>query len=113
VVVLLFLLALGNLATTVFIFGVLRMSNGMKNMEFVVVEGGKAGGDDRRVIRFHGDVDLGNVVKQDGLIEAFEDESIDLETEDGAVSFKFATRPEELVVDSLVTHVSAHFYAIY
>ncbi|CAG0924092.1 unnamed protein product [Notodromas monacha] len=103
VVVLLLLLALGNLATTVFIFGVLRLSNGMKNMEFVVLN--DADGGERRVIRFHGDVDLGNVVKQDGLIEAFGDESISLETQDGSIGFKLQARPEELIINSLYTQV--------
>lgn len=64
IVTIMTVLALGNLALTMTIIGVLRLGKGMQYMEFVP---------EANAIKFTGVTDLDRVYKRDGRIEGFED----------------------------------------
>lgn len=64
IVTIMFVLALGNLALTMTIIGVLRMGRGMEYMELVP---------EADTIKFFGVTDLDRILKRDGRIEGFAD----------------------------------------
>lgn len=64
IVTIMFVLALGNLALTMTIIGVLRMGRGMEYMELVP---------EADTIKFFGVTDLDRILKRDGRIEGFGD----------------------------------------
>lgn len=64
IVAIMFVLALGNLALTMTIVGVLRVGRGMQHMELVP---------EAETIKFNGVIDLDRIVKRDGRIEGFGD----------------------------------------
>lgn len=64
IVTIMFVLALGNLALTVSIIGVLRLGRGLQHMELVP---------EADTIKFYGETDLDRVYKRDGRIEGFAD----------------------------------------
>lgn len=77
IVTIMFVLALGNLALTMTIIGVLRMGRGMEYMELVP---------EADTIKFFGVTDLDRIVKRDGRIEGFGDVPVSITGND---FFKF------------------------
>lgn len=68
-VVLLFMLALGNLILTFVILGVLRLGQGMESLELVPEES---------LIKFYGNTDLDNIYKRDGKLESFSESPMEI-----------------------------------
>lgn len=83
-VVLLFLLAVGNLILTMTILGVLRIGSGMESIELIPQE---------QTLKFFGEADLGNIHKQDGIMRNFNDENLDITAENSSVLLSLYTRP--------------------
>lgn len=83
-VVLLFLLAVGNLILTMTILGVLRIGSGMESIELIPQE---------QALKFFGEADLGNIHKQDGVMENFLNENLDITAENTSVLLSLNTRP--------------------
>ncbi|CAG0892064.1 unnamed protein product [Cyprideis torosa] len=79
-VLFLFLLSLANLAITIVLYGVLRVSHGMKNLEFLP---------EQNLLKFYGDVDFNRLIKRDGIIQSFEMEGLTVESIDGSIVFRF------------------------
>ncbi|CAG9863723.1 unnamed protein product [Phyllotreta striolata] len=63
--VLLFILVIGNLVLTVTIIGVLKLGHGMQSIELVP---------EKQAIKFFGEANLDQVYKRDGKVESFGDE---------------------------------------
>lgn len=80
---LLFLLAIGNLVLTMTILGVLRLGQGMESLELVPEE---------YAIKFFGNADLDHVYKRDGLIEGFENEPIDIMSQNSSIFLNLLSR---------------------
>uniref|UniRef100_A0A182QXW7 Beta-sarcoglycan n=1 Tax=Anopheles farauti TaxID=69004 RepID=A0A182QXW7_9DIPT len=83
VLVLLFCLALGNLCLTLSITAILRIYRGMDNIELI---------QDADAVKFYGNIDFDRVYKQDGLLESFYDEPLEITGEDGDVSINLVNR---------------------
>ena len=66
-IILLFILAIGNLALTSTILGVLKLGRGMQNLELVP---------EAETIKFFGVTDLDRIYKKDGIIEGFAEDSM-------------------------------------
>lgn len=64
IVIIIFILAVGNLILTMTIIGVLRLGKGMEHLELVP---------EAESIKFFGIADLDRVYKKDGIIEGFTD----------------------------------------
>ncbi|XP_050305908.1 beta-sarcoglycan [Anthonomus grandis grandis] len=82
-VILLFLLAVGNLILTMTILGVLRIGNGMQSIELLPEE---------KSLKLSGDVDLDRIYKQNNVLEGFEGENLDITSEDGSIFVNLYTR---------------------
>lgn len=67
IVILLFILTIGNLILTLTIIGVLKLGKGMQNLELVP---------EAETVKFYGETDLDRVYKRDGLLEGFQDEPV-------------------------------------
>ncbi|KAF4517819.1 hypothetical protein B566_EDAN008925 [Ephemera danica] len=68
-VLLLLLLAAGNLLLTFTVLGVLRLGQGMESIEFVP---------EQSLIKFYGRTDLDEVIKRDGHLEGFRDSPVSI-----------------------------------
>lgn len=75
-VVLIFLLTIGNLVLTATIFGVLKLAQGMQSIEFLPQD---------QSIQLSGDVDLGRIYKQNGVVEGYKGENLDVAAENSAL----------------------------
>lgn len=82
-VILLFLLAVGNLVLTMTILGVLRLGNGMQSIELLPED---------KSIKLFGDVDLDRIYKQNGVVEGFEGENMDITAEDSSLLINLYSR---------------------
>lgn len=82
-VVLLFILAIGNLILTLTMVGVLRIGNGMQSVEFLP-------GDN--AIKLFGNVDLGRIFKQNGIMKGFEEENMDISADDNSLLINLYSR---------------------
>ncbi|XP_072943319.1 beta-sarcoglycan [Epargyreus clarus] len=82
-VVLLFVLAIGNLILTFAILAVLRLGQGMESMEFLP---------EHNAVKFFGHADLDHVYKRDGLLESFRDVPMSISSDNGSVLFNLQTR---------------------
>ncbi|XP_066150375.1 beta-sarcoglycan isoform X1 [Euwallacea fornicatus] len=82
-VLLLFLSAVGNLLLTMTILGVLRIGNGMQSIELLP---------EHKVIKFFGDVDLGRIFKQNGVMEGFKGENLEVTAENSSVFVNLYSR---------------------
>ncbi|CAH1175671.1 unnamed protein product [Phaedon cochleariae] len=71
--ILLFILVIGNLILTVTIIGVLRLGKGMQSMELVPEE---------ETIKFFGDANLDHIYKRDGKVEGFKDQPLEITADD-------------------------------
>ncbi|XP_030758887.1 beta-sarcoglycan [Sitophilus oryzae] len=87
-VCLLFLLAIGNLILTMTILGVLKLGNGMQSIELLPKEG---------FLKMFGNVDLDHIYKQDGKIEGFDDENVEVTTDDGSIMLNLYTKTNRVV----------------
>ncbi|XP_028138075.1 beta-sarcoglycan [Diabrotica virgifera virgifera] len=67
--VLLFILVIGNLILTVTIIGVLKLGHGMQSIELVP---------EAQTIKFFGETNLDHIYKRDGKVESFEDEPMEI-----------------------------------
>ncbi|XP_057670151.1 beta-sarcoglycan [Diorhabda carinulata] len=67
--VLLFILVIGNLILTVTIIGVLKLGQGMQSIELVPEYEG---------IKFYGETNLDHIYKRDGKVESFQDEPMEI-----------------------------------
>ncbi|CAG0882131.1 unnamed protein product [Darwinula stevensoni] len=92
----LLILALGNLIVTCFLLGVLRLANGMKNLELLP---------DENIIKFYGDIDLNMTIKRDGLLEAFAEDGMTIESQEGEVHLVFSNSSEAIHMDPIKTQV--------
>lgn len=80
VVILLFVLTIGNLLLTITIIGVLRLGKGMQGMELIPEEDS---------IKFFGETDLDRIYnKYNGQIDGFEDEPMTITGDDSSVTIK-------------------------
>ncbi|XP_076060065.1 sarcoglycan beta isoform X2 [Oratosquilla oratoria] len=99
-VVILLLVAGGNLLLTFFVMGVLRLGYGMESVEFIPGE---------RVTKFFGHTDLGNIYKRDGIIYGYNDFPFAIEGDRSKVSFGLRTKnspslevgPEEIEISGV------------
>ncbi|KAH1021577.1 hypothetical protein HUJ04_011073 [Dendroctonus ponderosae] len=82
-VVLLFILAVGNLILTVTMVGVLRIGNGIQSIECLP-------GDN--AIKLFGNVDLGRIFKQNGIMKGFEEENMDISADDNSLLINLYSR---------------------
>lgn len=80
---LLFVLTVGNLALTLTIIGVLRFGHGMQYMELVP---------EAETIKFYGDVDLDRILKKDGVLEGFADVPMSISGDAGSVLINLVYR---------------------
>lgn len=80
---LLFMLAVGNLILTSTILGVLRLGQGMENLELISEDS---------TIKFFGDTDLGYIYKSDGKLEGFLEVPIQIVGENGSIMINIANR---------------------
>ncbi|XP_060524266.1 beta-sarcoglycan [Cylas formicarius] len=87
-VILLFILAVGNLILTMTIFGVLRLGQGMQSIEILPNE---------KAIKFFGDIDLDHIYKHDGRIEGFDGESVEITAEDAPLLVNLYSRVNRVV----------------
>ncbi|KAG7177074.1 beta-sarcoglycan-like [Homarus americanus] len=81
-VVVLLLLACGNLLLTFFAMGVLRLGYGMESIEFLP---------GTETTKFYGRADLGNVDKRDGLIYSYSDTPFSIQGDNSKVSLTLMT----------------------
>ncbi|KAK6639406.1 hypothetical protein RUM43_007679 [Polyplax serrata] len=86
-VVLLFILAFGNLILTFVILSVLRLGQGMESLELVPEES---------LIKFFGNTDLDNVYKRDGKLESFHDTPMEIVGDEGDVEIGILETEREL-----------------
>lgn len=75
-VVLLFVLAVGNLILTMVILGVLRMGRGMQSLEHISEDA---------AIKFYGNTDLGDIYKRDGKLESYADVPMEITSQGGSI----------------------------
>nr|CAD7573412.1 unnamed protein product [Timema californicum] len=75
-VMLLFVLSLGNLLLTFIILGVLRLGQGMESLELVPEES---------LVVFYGNTDLDTIYKRDGKLEGFDECPVELTGDSGSV----------------------------
>lgn len=75
-VVLLFILALGNLVLTFTILGVLRLGQGMESLELLPEES---------LVMFYGNTDLDRIYKEDGKLEGFDDSPVEITGDNSSV----------------------------
>lgn len=68
-VLLLFILAFGNLVLTFVVLGVLRLGEGMESLELVP---------EKSLIKFFGNTDLDNIYKRDGKLESFNESPMEI-----------------------------------
>lgn len=80
---LLFMLAVGNLILTSTILGVLRLGQGMENLELISEDS---------TIKFYGDTDLGYITKPDGKLEGFLEVPIEIFGKNGSILINIANR---------------------
>lgn len=80
-IVLLFILAFGNLILTVTILGVLRLGYTMQSVELIPLED---------TIKFYGDIDLDNLYKRDGRIEGFLEQPVQINSEKSPILINLA-----------------------
>ncbi|XP_047492241.1 beta-sarcoglycan-like [Penaeus chinensis] len=81
-VVVLLILASGNLLLTFFAMGVLRLGYGMESIEILP---------DTRATKFYGRADLGNVYKKDGIIYGYADVPFSIQGDNSKVSLSLRT----------------------
>lgn len=81
---LLFTLAIGNLILTITILGVLKLGQGMRNMEIIYNE---------NVSNFYGDIDLDHLYNKDGTFLGFSDETVDISAVDSSVILTLQANP--------------------
>ncbi|CAL4146361.1 unnamed protein product [Meganyctiphanes norvegica] len=81
-VVVLLLLALGNLLLTFFAMGVLRLGYGMESIEIIPGQ---------RMSKFYGHTDLGNIVKKDGILNSYADAPFSITGDNSKVSLSLRT----------------------
>lgn len=82
-VVLLFVLAVGNLILTFIILGVLKLGQGMQSLEVISEE---------MAVKFFGDTDLGNVYKRDGKLEGYLDIPVEIVGDNGSIFINVAMK---------------------
>lgn len=85
--VVLFILALGNLILTIVILNVLRLGQGMESLELVPNE---------YLIKFFGNIDLDNIYKRDGKLESFNDSPMEIVGDDGSVTIGILETEREI-----------------
>ncbi|XP_055548066.1 uncharacterized protein LOC129731785 [Wyeomyia smithii] len=83
VIILLFSLALGNLCLTLAITGILKIYKGMENIELIQNE---------ETVKFFGNIDFDRIYKQDGKLEGFHEEPMEITGDDGPVSVNLVNR---------------------
>ncbi|KAJ8977864.1 hypothetical protein NQ317_004772 [Molorchus minor] len=83
-IVLLLILAIGNLVLTMTILAVLRLGQGMESIELVP---------NAEAIKFFGNVDLDHIYKRDGILEGYEERPVVITSEDNAVILNLFSRP--------------------
>ncbi|XP_023015875.1 sarcoglycan beta [Leptinotarsa decemlineata] len=74
--VLLFILVIGNLILTVTIIGVLKLGQGMQNIELVP---------NAQSIKLFGDVNLDHIYKRDGKIEGYKNQPMEITSNDSPI----------------------------
>ncbi|KAK3859588.1 hypothetical protein Pcinc_031394 [Petrolisthes cinctipes] len=99
-VVVLLLLALGNLLLTFFAMRVLRLGYGMESIELIP---------GKRVTKFYGRTDLGNIYKRDGLIYSYADTPFSIRGNNSKVSLSLRTsnKPPVLEVGPKTTEINS------
>ncbi|XP_068226245.1 beta-sarcoglycan isoform X2 [Palaemon carinicauda] len=90
VVVVLLILASGNLLLTFFAMGVLRLGHGMESLEFLP---------ESSATKFYGRADLGNVYKKDGLLYSYTDAPFSIQGDDSKVSLELRTSSNPPVLE--------------
>ncbi|XP_055637085.1 uncharacterized protein LOC129775892 [Toxorhynchites rutilus septentrionalis] len=83
IIILLFSLALGNLCLTLAITGILKIYKGMENIELIQGE---------ETVKFFGNIDFDRLYKQDGKIEGFHEEPVEITGDSGPVSVNLVNR---------------------
>ncbi|XP_044758626.1 uncharacterized protein LOC123316553 [Coccinella septempunctata] len=82
-VVILIILAIGNLCLTFIILSVLRLGGNMESIEFIQKQD---------AIKFFGETDLGHLYKRNGKIEGFKDVPIEVSSQDSSVIFSLSSK---------------------
>ncbi|XP_066942092.1 beta-sarcoglycan [Macrobrachium rosenbergii] len=90
IVVVLLILASGNLLLTFFAMGVLRLGYGMESLEFLP---------ESSATKFYGRADLGNVYKKDGLIYSYTDVPFSIQGDNSKVSLGLRTSAKPPVLE--------------
>ncbi|KAL1505307.1 hypothetical protein ABEB36_004901 [Hypothenemus hampei] len=86
-VILLLLLTIGNCLITLTVVGVLKIGNGMQSMEYLP---------DEKSIKLFGDVDLGRIYKQNGLLQGFAEENVEITAENDKVHINLYSKPSRM-----------------
>uniref|UniRef100_A0A0P4WDF8 Beta-sarcoglycan n=1 Tax=Scylla olivacea TaxID=85551 RepID=A0A0P4WDF8_SCYOL len=89
-VVVLLLLASGNLLLTFFAMGVLRLGYGMESIELLP---------GTQTTKFYGNANLGNIIKKDGIIYGYSDTEFSINGDDSKVSLSLRTSSKPPVID--------------
>ncbi|XP_018016474.1 beta-sarcoglycan [Hyalella azteca] len=89
-VLVLLVLALGNLALTFFAMGVLRLGIGMESIEFIT--------SDERMLKFFGMADLGIIQQQNGAVSSYAGEPLSIVADNSQISVGLNTvRPSPAI----------------
>ncbi|KAL3284492.1 hypothetical protein HHI36_018653 [Cryptolaemus montrouzieri] len=102
-VIILIILAIGNLCLTFIILSVLRLGGSMESIEFIQTQD---------ATKFFGETDLGHLYKRNGKIESFKDAPIELSSQDSSVMFSLTSKIGRVFTKFHMNQTSTSFNGI-